>query len=145
MNRHRFDDQPDQELAEHLRALHELPMAPDVTALRSRILEAASAPLAVRSRRTMRAVARPTWLDVTGGFGRIAIPLSLAAALLAMVLLRQLPVAAETEDPTLTLAYDLTYRGADESGRTPSIAEQLLLPENADEVLLAPVTPKVTK
>jgi len=135
-----FDNQPDQLLAQHLRALHGMPATNEVTALRGRILQATAGPLAARARRTVRAVARPNWLDITGGFSRIAIPLSLAAAVLAMVLLRQLPVADDADDSTMSLAYDLTYSVADGSGQTASIAEQLLMPENADEVLLAPVT-----
>ena len=134
-----FDNQPDQQLAAHLRALHGLPTTNEVRALRRRILHATAAPLAERARRTLRAVARPTWLDATGGFGRIAIPLSAAAALLAMVLLRQIPAAADIEDPTMSLAYELTYSVAGDVDMTPSIAEELLMPASADEVLLAPV------
>jgi hypothetical protein len=140
MSIHQFDEQPDELLATHLRALHELPAASDVTALRRRIINAATSPLAIRARNTMRAVARPTWLDVTGGFGRIAIPLSLAAALLAMVLMRKLPKTAEQQDLTTALAYELTYSATGESNGMPSIAEQLLMPQSADEVLLAPVS-----
>ena len=137
-----FEEQPDELLATHLRALHELPTATDVTGLRRRIINAATPVLAARAREAMRAVARPTWLEVTGGFSRIAIPLSLAAALLAVVLLRKSPRATESEDLTIALAYELTYSATGESDGTPSIAEQLLMPASADEVLLAPLNPE---
>ena len=130
------DDNADRELAPQLRALHGLPSTTDVAGLRRRVLNAAAGPLAARARRTMREsmrVMRPTWLDVTSGFSRIAIPLSLAAAVLAMVVVRQLPVAAEVDDTTLAFAYD-TVDGADSS----SVLDMLRLPEDADAVLLAP-------
>lgn len=143
MNSYNGDNQSDEVLAQGLGALHALPTATEVTALRGRILREAAEPLAARARIAMRVMTRPTWLDVTGGFGRIAIPLSLAALLLAMVLLREAPLVADTEEPTMSLSYDLTYLVADQSGQVASIAEQLLMPENADEVLLAPLTPRV--
>lgn len=145
MSMNQSDERPDEQLATHLRALHELPTASEVAALRRRILDAATPRLATRARETMRALPRPTWLDVTGGFGRIAIPLSLAAALLAMVLLRKLPRATESVDLTTALAYELTYSVTGESNGARSIAELLLMPESADEVLLAPLNPRVPR
>lgn len=71
-------------------------------------------------------------MDITGGFSRIAIPLSLAAALLAMVLLRQWPVVTAVDDTTMAMASSVVG----DAEMTPQIADELVLPENADAVLL---------
>lgn len=119
---------PDPELSRHLRALDEPISSERVAALRARVLAAAAPRLAAR------AVRKLSWLDVTGGFGRIAIPLSLAAALLAMAILRALPQAAVVDETTMAMA---TSAVAD-SVSTPELADQLTLPADADAVLLAP-------
>jgi len=82
--------------------------------------------------------ARSSWLDVTGRFGRIAIPLSIAAAALAMVLLRQLPEPAVADDTSASLSYRMIgeYVMSDTTS-APEITDGLLLPESADDVLLA--------
>jgi hypothetical protein len=82
-----------------------------VEALRQRVLVAAAPALAARAARahltlsSTPSAARSSWLDVTGRFGRIAIPLSIAAAALAMVLLRQLPEPAVADDTSASLSY----------------------------------------
>ena len=133
MMRDEFDEDTNRTLTPQLRALHALPSTAEVTMLRARILAAAAQPLAARARQTMRAVTRPTWLDVTSGFSRVAIPLSLAAAVLAMVVVRQFPDTAR-DDTTLAFAAD-----AVEDVTEGSLAADLLrLPEDADAILLAP-------
>ena len=119
---------PDPELSRYLGALDE-PIAPErVVALRARVLAAAAPRLAARAAR------RLSWLDVTSGFGRIAIPLSLAAALLAMAILRQLPQATIVDETTMAMATSVVS----DSLSTPELADQLTLPADADAVLLAP-------
>jgi hypothetical protein len=119
---------PDPELARHLRALDE-PISPErIAVLRSRVLAAAAPRLAERRSR------RPSWLDITGGFGRIAIPLSLAAALLAMAILRALPQVQIVDETTMAMASTVVG----DSASTLDIADELLLPIDADAVLLAP-------
>ena len=125
-----FDD--DRELTAELRALHPLPSPTDVTALRSRVLQAAAGPLAARARLTMRGLSRPTWLDVTSGFSRVAIPLSLAAAVLAMMVVRQLP-NTQPEEATLAFAID----AEDDVTVGSSVADLLTVPQDADAILLA--------
>jgi hypothetical protein len=78
---------------------------------------------------------RPTWLEVTGGFGRVAIPLSIAAALFAMLLLRSLPQVTTNDDAgTMAMATNVVT----DSLSAPEIADELLMPADADAVLLAP-------
>lgn len=132
-----FDDDTNRDLTQRLRALHALPSTAEVSVLRTRILAAAAQPLAARARQTMRGIARPTWLDVTSGFSRVAIPLSLAAAVLAMVVVRQLPDTAR-DDTTLAFAAD----AVDDVTEGSSIADLLRLPEDADAILLAPAGAK---
>ena len=132
-----FDDDTNRNLAPQLGALHALPSTAEVTVLRARILAAAAQPLAARARQTMRAMSRPTWLDVTSGFSRVAIPLSLAAAVLAMVVVRQFPDTAR-DDTTLAFAADAVEDVTEGS----SVADLLRLPEDADAILLAPAAGK---
>lgn len=118
----------DRELGDKLRAL-DAPVDPAVvTALRQRIMVAAAPMLAARAKWQRR----KSWLDETSAFGRVAIPFSIAAALLAMVLVRQMPVVAPTVDMSQTLAYNLVG----DTLSTELITEQMLLPDNADMVLL---------
>lgn len=118
----------DRELGDQLRAL-DAPLNPaDVIALRQRIMRAATPMLAARANWQRRT----SWLDETRSFGRIAIPLSLAAAILAMVLLRQMPVISPTVDMSQTLAYNMVG----DTLSTEMLTEQMLLPESADMILL---------
>lgn len=118
----------DPELGDRLRAL-DAPLDPAaVTALRQRIMVAAAPMLAARAKWQRRT----SWLDETRAFGRVAIPLSIAAAMLAMVLLRQIPVVTPTVDNSQTLAYNMVG----DTLSTQLITEQMLLPDNADMVLL---------
>ena len=132
-----FDEDTNRNLTPQLRALHALPSTAEVTMLRARILAAAAQPLAARARQTMRAMSRPTWLDVTSGFSRVAIPLSLAAAVLAMVVVRQFPDTAR-DDTTLAFAAD----AVEDVSEGSSVADLLRLPEDADAILLAPADAK---
>lgn len=117
----------DRELGERLRAL-DAPLNPaDVIALRQRIMVAAIPLLAARANRQRRT----SWLDETRSFGRIAVPLSLAAAILAMVLLRHIPIVAPV-DNSQTLAYNMVG----DTLSTEMLTEQMLLPDNADMILL---------
>lgn len=134
---------PDKEIAAHLRAMDAPLSAERVDELRARIMIAASSRLADRASRARiqvvatagraRDVSRASWLDVTSGFGRVAIPLSIAAALFAMVLLRQLPESAAVEESTMAMASGVLG----DSALSPEIADELVLPESADDVLLA--------
>jgi hypothetical protein len=124
---------PDADLGRRLRALEAPPSDARVDALRVRMLAAAAPALAARARQARIASAsRSSWMDITGGFSRIAIPLSLAAALLAMVLLRQWPVVTAVDDTTMAMASSVVG----DAEMTPQIADELVLPENADAVLL---------
>lgn len=135
---------PDREIAAHLRAMDAPLSAERVEELRVRIMVAAASRLADRASRARvqivatasraRDARRPSWLDVTSGFSRIAIPLSLAAALIAMILLRQLPETAAVDDTTMAMASGVLG----DSAYAPAIADELVLPESADDVLLAP-------
>lgn len=137
---------PDPELASRLRALHDAPSAHDVAALRARVLAAAAPQLSARAAATaavagtssakpVLTLRRSTWLDVTSGFGRVAIPLSLAAAILAMLVLRSLPSVGVTDEST-TMAMANTM--VSDSLSAPQLADELVMPEDADAVLLAP-------
>lgn len=118
----------DRELGERLRAL-DAPLHPaDVAALRQRIMFAATPLLAARANWQRRT----SWVDETRAFGRFAIPLSLAAAMLAMVLLRQMPVVTPVADTSQTLAYNMVG----DTLSTQMLTEQILLPDNADMILL---------
>ena len=132
MNHPDIEPTRDHELATRLRALDAQVSPESVSALRSRILAAAAPRFAARAR-PLRLV---SWVDVTSGVGRIAIPLSLAAALFAMVLLRGLPQstveAAVAEESTA-----LAYAAVGDHEVAPQVTDELLLPENADAVLLA--------
>jgi hypothetical protein len=94
------------------------------------------------SRAQARPASRPasgpaSWMEATSGLGRIAIPLAVAAALIAMVVLRQLPpstvTVASTEDTTLSIAYAVVG----DSASAPLIVDELVIPQDADAVLLA--------
>ena len=132
MNHADYEPDRDRDLALRLRALDAPVSSETLVALRSRILAAAAPRLAARAR-PIRLV---SWIDVTSGVGRIAIPLSLAAALFAMVLLRGLPLAtvetALSEESTA-----LAYAAVGDHEVAPQVTDELLLPENADAVLLA--------
>ncbi len=132
MNHPDIEPTRDHELAARLRAL-DAPVSPEtLSALRASIMAAAAPRLAARAR-PLRLV---SWVDVTSGVGRIAIPLSLAAALFAMVLLRGLPQATfETALAEETTA--LAYAAVGDHEVAPQVTDELLLPENADAVLLA--------
>lgn len=118
----------DRELGDKLRAL-DAPLDPtDVSALRRRIMVAATPLLAARANWQRRT----SWLDETRSFGRVAIPLSLAAAMLAMVLLQQMPVVSPMADSSQTLAYNMVG----DTLSTEMLTEQILLPESADMILL---------
>lgn len=148
------DEEPrvirDPEIAQRLRAL-DAPVSDDtVNALRARILNAAAPRLAARAEQSrIQLVSRPaqpisvarpretrrvSWLDATSGFSRVLIPLSVAAALLAMAMLRQLPAVSAVDDSTLAMASSVLG----DSAMSPQIADELVLPESADEVLLGP-------
>ena len=134
----------DQEIRVRLTAMETPPTALAAEALRQRVLVAAAPALAARAARahltlsSTPSAARSSWLDVTGRFGRIAIPLSIAAAALAMVLLRQLPEPAVADDTSASLSYRMIgeYVMSDTTS-APEITDGLLLPESADDVLLA--------
>lgn len=127
----------DPELARQLSALHAPPSSETVAALRQRIRLAAVPQLQARAdaARGVLVLRRPTWLDVTSGFARVAIPLSLAAALFAMLILRALPQVTSGED-TNTMAMATSV--VSDSLSAPEITDELLMPADADAVLLAP-------
>ena len=127
---------PDRELAARLRAMDAGYSPATVSALRTRILDAAAPRLAARANARARPLRLVTWVDVMSSVGRVAIPLSLAAALFAMALLPKLPQATAMDDTSTALAYDIVS----DSVATPRITDELLLPENADAVLLATTT-----
>ena len=127
---------PDRELAARLRAMDVERSPSTVSALRARILDAAAQRLTARANAHARPLRLVSWVDVMSSVGRVAIPLSLAAALLAMALLPKLPQTTAMDDTSTALAYDIVS----DSVATPRITDELLLPENADAVLLATTT-----
>lgn len=127
----------DPELARRLAALDAPPSADAVAALRARIRAAAEPQLLAR--RGVIPLRRPSWWDVTSSFGRVAIPLSVAAALLAMLVLRALPQVTTTdESSTMAMASTMSTSIVTDSMSSPEIADELLMPADADAVLLAP-------
>jgi hypothetical protein len=125
------DVTPDPLLGSALRALDRQPPI-DMVRLRQRVLESAAPRLAARR--------VPSWWEVTSRAGRFLIPASLAAAALAIVLLREAPAPADSLDAfavqmmeltdSSSLAYDFIGDGID------SIAAEALLPTDADSWLL---------
>ncbi len=126
----------DPELARRLAALSATPTAADVAALRTRILAAAAPRLQVRA--GILPFRRASWLDVTSSIGRIAIPLAVAAAITAMLVLRALPQITTVDDSNTMAMATPSGAIAGDSLLSPQSAEELLLPQDADAVLLAP-------
>jgi hypothetical protein len=120
---------PDPRLAAALRALETPVTDADVEALRARVMARAASRLRV-------AASTSGWWDVTRRVGRVVVPLSIAAAILAMVLVQRLPDApiVATADNDSMLAFDV------DASNSESVLLDLL-PENADALLLASPTP----
>lgn len=128
INEHPDDLIPDPRLRRALLAADRAP-AVDIVALRRRILAAAAPPLAARRR-------PPSWQEVTSRAGRFLIPVSLAAAALAILLLRQVPPAAvelvASQAASTAVAYELPTSAEEMQG----LATDGLMPEDADSWLL---------
>jgi hypothetical protein len=131
MTEYDLDDlTPDPRLRDALRQVDRAPTL-DVEALRSRILASAAPRLALRR------VPELSWWDVTSRAGRFLVPMSLAAAALAIILVRQAPLptehldiaAAETSN---SLAYELSSDTVD----LQRLAVDALMPADADSWLL---------
>jgi hypothetical protein len=131
MTEYDLDDlTPDPRLRDALRQVDRAPTL-DVEALRSRILASAAPRLALRRAPDV------SWWDVTSRAGRVLVPLSLAAAALAIILLRQAPVAGDrlelaVTETTNSLAYEVSSDTFDLQG----IAVESLVPTDADSWLL---------
>lgn len=131
MTEYDLDDlTPDPQLREALRQVDRAP-ALDVEALRSRVLASAAPRLALRRTPDV------SWWEVTNRAGRVLVPLSLAAAALAIILLRQAPVTSDrlelaVAETTNSLAYEIASDTFDLQG----IAVEALVPTDADSWLL---------
>lgn len=123
------DPDRDPELAAALRAVEELAGVDEVAALRTRIRHAAAPVLAERAGRYSAPRRGESWLDATSRFGRWAIPASLAASLLAAILLQRWSSSAARDD-----LYALAVVA--DTSMSPLVTEQWLLPTSADAVLL---------
>lgn len=130
---HSDDLTPDPLLREALQAVDRAPSI-DLVALRQRVLTAAAPQLAARR--------APSWWDVTGRAGRFLIPMGLAAAAVALLLLREPPspngatavlAAAEATPVVLELPDDLEAMNdpAAEASLEHSDAESWLLGEQS--------------
>lgn len=118
----------DPELRARLRAMDADIDPAALNRLQARVMSAATPLLKARARWQRS----PSWLDVTGSIGRVAVPLSLAAAILAMVTVQRMPQRQSAQELTQTLAYNMV-------GDTLSaslLADQILLPESADVIML---------
>jgi anti-sigma-K factor RskA len=121
---------PDPRLRDALRLVDRAPTL-DVDALRVRILASAAPRLALRRTPEL------SWWDVTSRAGRFLVPASLAAAALAILLLRQAPLPTEHLDVaaaeiTNAVAYDFSSDTAD----LQRLAADELMPADADSWLL---------
>lgn len=126
-----YDDDltPDPRLRDALRAVDRAP-ALDVAVLRTRVLAAAAAPLAARRQ-------GPSWWEVTSRAGRFLIPTSLAAAALALLLLRQAPAGgAAPELVAAQMASAVAIELPEDAEALSGVDPETLLPHDADSWLL---------
>jgi hypothetical protein len=123
------DLSPDPRLRDALLAVDRAPTL-DVVALRSRILAAAAPQLAARRQ-------APSWWDVTSRAGRFLIPASLAAAALALLLLRQAPaVGGATEVLASQTASSIAIETPDDVDAMRRTSTEQLMPSDAESWLL---------
>lgn len=130
---HDADHDPD--LAAALRAVDARATVDEVAALRARIRRAAAPVLAERA--ALHKVPRrgENWLDATSRFGRWAIPASLAASLLAAILLQWSSVGSSFATRDELYAFAVVA----DTSMSPLVTEQWMLPTSADAVLLEPL------
>ncbi|MBY0490387.1 MAG: hypothetical protein K2R93_11145 [Gemmatimonadaceae bacterium] len=120
---------PDPRLRDALLAVDRAPTL-DVAALRTRILAAAAPQLAARRQ-------PPSWWDVTSRAGRFLIPASLAAAALALLLLRQAPaVGGATEVLASQTASSIAIETPDDVEAMSRTSTEQLMPSDAESWLL---------
>ena len=121
---------PDPRLRAALQAVDRAPTL-DVAALRTRMLAAAAPQLAARRQ-------APSWWDVTSRAGRFLIPMGLAAAAVAPLLLRQPPVPggpAAVIAATET-ANSLAIETPDDIEAMSQLSAQQNMPSDAESWLL---------
>lgn len=130
------DADPDHDLAAALRSVDVLPTVEEVAALRARIRRAAAPVLAERVALHKGPRRGENWLDATSRFGRWAIPASLAASLLAAILLKGWSDGSSfaTRDELYAFAF------VADTSMSPLVTEQWMLPTSADAVLLEPLS-----
>jgi hypothetical protein len=98
---------------------------------RLRVLASAQSRLAARRQ------PEPSWWELTNRAGRFLIPASLAAAALAIILLRQTPHAAGTSDlASIDTASALAYEISSDTADLHQMAVEALMPADADSWLL---------
>ncbi len=131
MTEHNDNDfTPDPRLRDALQASDRAPTI-DVAALRLRILAAAAPQLAARRQ-------GPSWWDVTSKAGRFLIPMGLAAAAVALLLLRVPPVAGGPAAvmAAIETANSLAIETPDDIEAVNALSAEPLVPTDAESWLL---------